>query len=849
MSLLRLCLRELSHHPRFVMIFLLNAAIGLIGLTAVENFKTTFNSVLSFRSRALLGADLTISSRGIIPPEELAKAWSSLPTPYQESRSITLFSMATSEQESRLVSVRAIEKNFPFYGELIFDDETTHPNLAGAFLADNEVWIYPELALVLGIKIGDQLKVGDGNFVVKKLISQDAQQAFQEGAMALRLYMNHEGLKRAGLLEFGSTFNERISFRLEDAYVDRAEALAQEINKKLIDPGVSVSSAKDRSEQVGRTLNYLNDFLGLVSLVALFLSSVGLFYLYRSYIHRRREDMAILSCLGLSKTKIFRLYLLHLLILGFCGVLITWIFCLALFPLLSTLLAQVLPFEMPAFAGVRPFLLSFVVGVIGNLLLALPLLKPLLAVRANQVFQNYEAQNDESWLSSLLLGLPWLIFYWGLSVLTAQSWIIGSSFVFVFIAVSLLVFPLGSWVLGKISFLGSNAPLSLKLSLRTLSRFKFSTLSLFLSLVLATLLMTMVPTIERNLQNEISGPGKDKLPSLFMFDIQEEQVDKLKKLVAAEGIELKGVSPMILSRLVSINNEAFVRESDEPRTREEEQEFRIRNRGVNLTFRSALDASEKLISGKEFSGIFSGNFDEFAEVSVEYRYAKRVGIKLGDTLAFDVLDMPVKAKVVSIREVRWTSFMPNFFIVFQPGVLDLAPKTFLSVVPSLDHETKSKLQREIVSSFPNVSLIDVGQLITRVMSIMEQMSWALKSMALLSMAVGFFVLYSLAQHQMTQRERDITLLKVLGLSFNDLRKMVRIEFLILGFTASLLGAFLSLFVTWFFAFLFFDGIWTFAPMPLIYAVVCVSLLCLIVSEVATRKSLAKGAQSLLQDAL
>lgn len=855
MNVFHLAWRELKNRRKFVFFFLINLSIGLIGLMSIEHFKISFNDVLNARSKTMLGADIGLRSRQKISEDELNVFTSALPPGSESSEIISLFSMVSTTGEARLVSLRAIEENFPFYGGLKLRQagEISYAKNQEARLSGYNVWIYPELEIQMGLKIGDQIKIGNDLFTVADVVDEDSQQTFQEGAMAPRVYLSLETLEQLGLTGFGSRFTQRFYYKFpSDLSSDEIEVLAQDINTKLTDPALRVVTPKSSSEQVGRTLNYLNDFLGLVSLVALFLASVGLFYLFRGHLESRKLDMAILSSLGLSREKILKIYLAQIIILSLLGTLLASLFCALVFPLLSLLINQILPLSLPAYSGVRPFALGLTVGVLGNILLVLPLLIPLLKLRPQIVFQQLE-NNDLSKIPQLLAwASPWILFYWALSIVTANSVIIGSSFIGVFFAIIVIVFPIGSFLLGKVETSTSawflNLPLSLRLSLRTLSRFKLSTLSLFVSLVLGTMLLNLVPQIEKNLQNEISGPNEGRLPSLFLFDIQEEQIGDLKEFFEQKQVELRGLTPMISSRLLSINDVPFVKDQSEAKTREEEQEMRIRNRGINLTFRKFLDDSETIIEGRHFLDVFDWNKpDSVAEVTVERRYAKRLGMELGDRLNFEVLGQEIPAKIVGIREVRWTSFMPNFFIVFQSGVLDDAPKTFLAVVPKLDPETRALLQRDLAQKFGNISMIDISELIVRIMSIMQQMAIALSFMAALSLVVGLFVLYSLVQHQMRSREKDITLLKIVGMNHGPLSKMVLMEFSLLSLGAGFFGALASLASTFIFAHLFFDGIWTFDPWTPLWTVSLIFFLCLSVSYLASLKALRKSPQILLQE--
>ena len=152
---------------------------------------------------------------------------------------------------------------------------------------------------------------------------------------------------------------------------------------------------------------------------------------------------------------------------------------------------------------------------------------------------------------------------------------------------------------------------------------------------------------------------------------------------------------------------------------------------------------------------------------MEVRYAKRLGYEVGDVLGFDVQGLTVESRIVNLRQVKWNNFQPNFFILFQPGVLEEAPKSFLASVSGVPLEQKPLLQNGIVQQFPNVSMIDVARLVERILQLTRQLSFALQFMAILSIVAGLVVVFSIARHEVHTRIREINLLKVLGGSFQD----------------------------------------------------------------------------------
>ena len=150
---------------------------------------------------------------------------------------------------------------------------------------------------------------------------------------------------------------------------------------------------------------------------------------------------------------------------------------------------------------------------------------------------------------------------------------------------------------------------------------------------------------------------------------------------------------MIRGRLLKINGVKVKSKDTESFSREEQRQERFRNRGVNLSYRTKLSDSEVIKSGSAMPKAWDGK--GIPPVSLEFRYAKRIGASIGDVLTFDILGIEQDAKVINLRKVRWSSFLPNFFILFPNGVINDAPKTFLFAISS----NQKNLRRKFLKSF------------------------------------------------------------------------------------------------------------------------------------------------------
>jgi putative ABC transport system permease protein len=492
----------------------------------------------------------------------------------------------------------------------------------------------------------------------------------------------------------------------------------------------------------------------------------------------------------------------------------------------------------------------------GSAAACLPLVVRLRRLRPAQLFAEQAQPALATQARDAVWWLPAAGGFWAIACWRADSLVTGSAFTAIF-GVSALA--LGALGLGLIALFGAaprRAPLPVRLALRELARGRVRTLSGFVSLGLCALLVSLVPQLRAVLDRDLETPRGAALPSLFLFDIQPDQREALAAHVAARGSSLQRLSPLVRARLDSIDGEAVAPRaaSDAPPAsarlaRDEEEDARqLRSRRYNLTYRPARNDSERMLAGRAFSGTWDPLSGRPAELSLEIDFAERLGIGLGATLGFDVQGVPVEGEVASLREVRWNSFQPNFFVVFQPGVLEEAPAVYLASIPQLPPEQRDALQASLAEAFPNVSSIDVTRAVQRLLGLIDQLQWALAGSALLSLAVGWLLVTALARDAARERRWEINLLKVLGAELRDIRRCLDVEFALLGGLAALAGSGASLAAAAALAAWVLDVPWTPALAPLAVSLVGIPTLCIACARIAAHRILRERPLALLQAA-
>jgi putative ABC transport system permease protein len=706
------------------------------------------------------------------------------------AQGVELFSMLSSPQGTRLVEVVALEAQFPFYGSFELRG-------GGKREGESQVWIDPELEAQLQLKVGEHVRIGAGEFLIRDAVSSNSANAWKANTIAPRIYMDLKDLKKTKLIEKGSTVRYKTFFAFDSKF--DLSPLGQSLDQKLSDNAIQVVTHEKSSEQIGRLLGLLSDYLGLISLMSLFLSALGAAFLFREALRARRKELAIRMSLGLTQAEIFWQDLLRLMLLGALGAALALMILALVLPWATGALSGTLSFDVAPRISVQTIVIALGVGAFGGLWACLPVLMQVWHLRPALVFQ--EGEGGEYRSAPLWSSAPGLGVFYLLSVWQAQSFRVGSLFFIAFLVSGVV---LGLSVVGVVRFserVSTHASLPVRLLSRSMARARATTATAFVVLGLGALLMNLIPQLELNVRSELSAPDSKKVPSLFLFDIQEDQLQGVLELAQEQGASPGEPSPLIRARLQSINGEPFEKrvESGKVMTREEEQENRFRNRGFNLTYRDHLSESERVLQGSPTLGA--------QEVSLEYRFAERIGARVGDQLVFDIQGVRLESRVANLRQVKWTSFEPNFFVQFPKGPLEDAPKTFLLSVGRLGEVQKIEFQRAMVKRFANVSAVDVTAVVERLVQVFSQMGQAVTWMAWVALVSGFGVLFSIARHQARTRVREVQVLKALGAGSALVRSLMLGESFVIAFAAATLGIGLSLMLSYGISVLIFDGVW------------------------------------------
>jgi putative ABC transport system permease protein len=216
-------------------------------------------------------------------------------------------------------------------------------------------------------------------------------------------------------------------------------------------------------------------------------------------------------------------------------------------------------------------------------------------------------------------------------------------------------------------------------------------------------------------------------------------------------------------------------------------------REYTVTYRDDLEPNEEVIAGRFWSGP-----SDAPEVSVEESIHDRFAVNVGDVMRFDFLGRSISAHVSSIRRVDWKdSRSGGFMFVFRPGVLDAAPQTY--IVPLRGPEgaaARARFQHDLVTLFPNVSVIDFQEILANIRDVMGKVTLAITVVGALVLFSGGLILIGAVAMTKFQRVYEAAVFKTLGASTRMIARMLLVEYGVLGALAGLVGSLGAVALTW-----------------------------------------------------
>jgi len=818
--------RDTRKARRRLVLFMSSIAIGVAALVAIDSFSENVTRSIREQSRSLLGADLSVTGRQPAPKQVEAALDSLRGKGVQLGEQVNFASMAIvpGHQGTRLVQIRAVTPGVPFYGKI----ETLPRGRWDALHQGRNAVVDHTLLVALSAQIGDSLALGFARFAIIGELHNVPGDIGVASAFGPRVYIPYAHLDETKLLGFGSRAEYQTLLRVPAGM--NPSTLASELKPMLDSVHMRARTVAQTERDLTDAVAQLDRFLGVVGLIALLLGGVGVASAIHSYVAEKTSTVAVLRCLGATPRQVLAVYALEALVLGVIGAGIGVALGVAVQLIMPHVISGFLPLDVRVFVVPRALLVGVVSGVWISLLFALfPLVglqrvSPLQAIR-----QDVESVRPPAWRdparSAVAVAIVATVI--GVAIDRAGGWKEGLAMTGGIAAALLSLLGTATaivWAARRVIKEGWS--FTLRTGVANLFRPANQTRAVMLALGFGAFLISTLYLVQSNLLRAVSLSAEASRANLAFFDIQEDQLHGLDSLVRGRALSVLQEVPIVPMRIASVNGRDVASLSRDRPSWALRREYRS-------SFRDSLAPSEKIVAGRWFGGapLDSG----LSEVSVERSVAEELNVKVGDRIDWDVQGVRVTTRVTSLREVNWARFEPNFFMIFPSAALTAAPKTYVILSHETDATRRARLEREVVDHYPNVSSIDLSTVQETVTRILRRVAVAVRFMAMFSVVTGALVLFSAVAASRRQRIREGVLLKTLGATRAQVRRIMLAEYGVLGLLGSLAGMVLSIGGAWALMRWVFEAPFRVATLPLLAIAVAMMALTIAIGAVGGRE--------------
>ncbi|MCB1873441.1 MAG: ABC transporter permease [Gammaproteobacteria bacterium] len=771
---LRLFRRDWRNAELRLLAFSLMLAVAAV--TAVGFFTDRVSQAMELQAGESLSADLVISSHDPISDDYRDKAAA---LGLDTAETLGFPSAVIHGDRVQMVVVKAVSPGYPLRGALRVRATAGAPEQEVHTLPrSGEIWADAQLLAELDLATGGRLSLGEREFRLANIISRDIGEASSMFSLGPGILIGLADIPSTGLVTPASRVHHRLLLAGEQravaAYRQWAEAHSRE--------GVRITHMSNARPALRSALDRGSRFLALAALVTVLIASAAVALSSRRFVERQADTSAVLRCLGASRPLLLQVLLIRLLLLALAASLAGVMLGFAAQFVLSALVGEWFNDGLPI-PGIAPLFIGIGTGLVTLLGFTLPPALRLGSVPPLRVLRrDLNVTPTASWILALCaFAAMALLMLWQAGELKLALLVLSGT-----LAALLLLLLLARVLITLLTPLRHHSNAVWRYGLAGLARNPVMTSLQMAGFGLGILALLLLTLVRVDLLSAWERTIPTQAPNQFLINIQPESVAPLQHFLTERTGGADAIYPMLRARLIQINERKV-----SPESYRDEDAQRMVAREFNLSYAQSMQPDNRVVAGRWWRDAAS---QREALYSVEEGIAKRLGIKLDDSLTFDLAGNRIGGRVSNIRSVQWDSFRPNFFVIATPGLLRDYPTSYITsfyLAPG-----KERTLSELIRNFPEVTAIDVGALMEQIREIMARGSAAIEYVFLFTLAAGVLVLYAGIQASREHRRQESAILRTLGLKRSRLLLATGIEFMLLGLLAGALASLCASITGW-----------------------------------------------------
>jgi len=785
--------RDLHRGLRGLRLLFICLFLGVATLATIGNLTTAITGEISSKGQLLLGGDIEIAMSQRKATEDEAAAFRGMGA---LSETIRLRAMAQRQQggdgpSTVLTELKGVDRVYPLYGKLMLDNGP-----AGTLSAD-EIVIARALADRLSVRVGQQLRYGNAEFLIRDIIADEPDRVGEGFTLGPVAITSLEGIYRTGLIQPGSLYVSK--YRIKVLPETNVSAAVDALKRSFPASGFEIKTREGAAPGTSRFFERMGQFLSLIGLTALAIAGIGVSNGVTSYLAIKRNTIATLKILGASASDILRIYLMQIgaiaVLATLCGLAVG-----ALLPLgLLRAAADILPVQ-PDFALTPwPFVTSAAYGLLIAFIFIMPPLAHARTLPAAALFrETVERRRGFDRASIVAVGTAASMVI-ALALGTARDPLFAASVLGGVAAVIAILLGIGVLVrLGAQKMTSVRAPL-VRMAIANLHRPGAQTSALVVALGLGLTLFVTLAAIQSSLSAEIRNAVPRTAPDQFVLDIPIAQQQQFRDLVArsAPGAEIN-IVPALRGTIVAYGGRRVADLKELP----EDGWFLRGERGVSYS--DTLPEGSELVEGDWWPEGYDGP----PLISLDHDAAKVMNVGVGDKIVVSVLGREIDAQIASLRQVNWETMGFNYIMVFSPNTLRAAPHGLAATITLKRSGAEGTLSRALLTAFPTVSIVAVSEVVGQVTLLLAQMSTAIVLSGSVAILAGIAVLIGAIAASRHVRAYDSTILKTLGATRWQILGSQAIEYGLLAAVLVFVALGLGLAAAWFVIVQIFEFGWS-----------------------------------------
>jgi putative ABC transport system permease protein len=778
--------RDLKSAPGKFGFVVLSVAIGVAALVGVRGFSESFRRTLSTEARSLMAGDLTARIFHEPTGDESHKI-ATVQQGIAGTRSTWVaetISMASVPPDPvpLLVSLKAVDPaEYPYYGKAELDPEMP---LQQALAGDSAV-VADEFLIRLKAHVGQTLRLGGRSFRIAAVLKQEPDRMTAGAGMGPRVMISRSALERTGLLAPGSRASHRLLMKLP-AQADDV-AVRKQVEAAL--PDAQVMDFREGNPALTRGLDNATAILSLICLVAMVLGAIGVAMAMHAHLEQRMDMLAILKAVGAGSGDLLRIFLLQTLGLGLAGGVLGVAAGVGVMSALPAVFGKLLPVQTVLEFPWRSVLAGLGTGLLTTLLFCLPPLLDVRAVRPVLVLRRLVEPAPDGirgwfarwWGRRLQLGLSVLVVLalGGIAWALSDSAKVGGWFALLFFIALVVLLILAAVALRTLRFMLNRVRLRLPSSLRhglaNLYRPGNQSAAVLAALGTGVMLILAVYLMQGSLLRDLRETASPKLPNVFLIDVTTDEVAGVKELFQHQPGVLQSLDlmPVVTGRFVSLNGE--------PLDQLKEQHFPRRMlESAELSWADVPPVGDKVTQGKWWTGAGA------AQLAVSEGTAQRLHLGVGSAVELDVGGRVRALQVAAVYREDGQHLGARVAFVLPSGQLKDEPATWYGGA-HVDPKLVPSMERALFAAYPTVSVINLADVLDRIESVVDQITFVVRFLAGFSILAGLMILASSIASARFRRMREAVVLKTLGATRMRIVRTFSVEFSVLGLLAGSVG--------------------------------------------------------------